>query len=140
MPFDRNSYLRLNPCGVEKRPSTYCRYVEECTEFSQSRNGFICLSKMSYQVAEYLLKGSDSETETKDMAVFLRDNSGQLIVDPTLPSWQPKKLTSRDLEKTAAEIVSRGIKISGQVRIRKDPLDFHCPVEEIVADLRDSLR
>ena len=130
--------LKINPCGIEGRPSTHCRYVQECSTLGRTSGEFMCLSKMGYQIAGYLKDRSDVETERKDLREFVSSSVGKNVVDPTQKEWTPTKLQTDSVEKITDEIISRGQQLYNRASATgssRNPLNFNCSVEDIVNDL-----
>ena len=131
--------LEVNPCGVEGRPSTHCRYYDqECSSFRRNSIKFICLSKLGYQVAGYLRKGSDVETERKHLRDFVSSYVGKIVVDPTQKDWTPIELQPGGVDRITEEILSRGQQLYNRVRdiaSNRDPMNFYCGVDHIIDDL-----
>jgi len=128
----------INPCGIESQPSTHCKYTKECATLGRASGGFVCLSKMGYQVTEYLIQGSNVNKERRDLRNHLNKSLDKLTVDPKKTRWTPIKLDKCQLSTVVDEIISRGEELSrtaialGSCR---NPLDIDCSVDDIIADL-----
>ncbi len=129
---------RINPCGIRNKPQTYCTHVPNCRELGTKTGEFVCISKMAYQVAEFLIGGNDLEEEKKDLTRYLKEGIGNKVVDPKEKEWKPTELTLEILEQTVASICERGKEFYNRactLGSMRNPVNFDCSVEDIVADL-----
>lgn len=130
--------LFLNPCGVENSPETHCKYVKECAALGRDSGALICVSKMGYQVAGFLLECSSVEIERRDLDSHLRVNLNLPLVDPKKDEWKSSPLASSNLDSIVNEMIVRGENFSRRAYIdgnAQDPLNFDCSPAAIVADL-----
>ncbi|MCX6749628.1 MAG: hypothetical protein NTW17_02690 [Candidatus Pacearchaeota archaeon] len=128
----------INPCGIEGRPNTQCKYARECTLLGKQSGRFLCLSAMGYQVANYLIQGSPVEIERRDLREHVASQIGITVIDPRKEAWEPTKLNGADIRKVVDEMVAIGQSLTNRasaIGSDKDPLNFDCSVENIVADL-----
>jgi len=135
--YIEDALKEINPCGVENKPQTYCTYVLKCKELGTKTGGFVCISKMAYQVARYLY-GSDIETEKEDVSESLYPQIGRMIVDPNNSKWDPKILEKANMQAIIDQIMVKGENMLNQARSvgsMRNPINFNCSVEDIVHDL-----
>lgn len=128
----------INPCGIENKPQTYCIYVPNCRELGTKTKGFVCISKMAYQVAGFLIGGNGLEEGKKDLTECLKGCIGNKVVDPKEKEWKSTELTLEILGQTVASIYERGKEFYNRARTlgsMRNPVNFDCSVEDIATDL-----
>ncbi len=137
--YARRELPRFDPCGVAGLPETHCRYLRDCTAWSQTVQGYLCLSKMGWEVAKYLLDGSTPAQERKDLGEFVKSGVGKMMfVDPQSDRWKPQQITAKNSADLVTTTIQRGEDYTQRAQARggrKDPLDFHCKPEDIIRDL-----
>ena len=128
----------INPCGIAGRPSSQCKYAPDCAALGRQSGKFLCLPNMAYQVAQYLIKGSPVETERGDLRGHVAGLIGITVIDPKQTPLLRTRLAGADIGKIVDDIISRGQELSNRasgIGSGRDPLNFDCSVEHILADL-----
>jgi len=132
-----NALKEINPCGIEGKVETHCKYVAECSGLAQENDKAICLYKMAYMVAGYLQQ-SDAETERNELVGFIESAVGQPLVDPGVEEWKPQALVADQTREITDKIITLGQEYLSQASARgslKNPVNINCSAEDIVADL-----
>ena len=128
----------INPCGIAGKPTTQCKYAPDCAALGRQESKFLCLPQMAYQVAKYLIQGSNVETERRDLRDHITGLIGITVIDPKQTPLLRTKLSRADIEKVIEETLTRGEELSKRaisVGGFNDSLNFLRSQGEMVEDL-----